>query len=295
MKPFSYIYIKENLGREELHYEVPKNFEIIDLMKKKLKLISSNIRFDNENDGDHIWDNRKYILRDSIQSFDPHILGTQEGRRPQLSSLDSLLDDQDIVDSHRAWIKERMYPSLFLNSKDLIIKKSGDIWLSETPSVPGSKSFDSAFPRLCSWASVLWPQSSGNEGVPLFIVNCHLDHVLEKTRNLQVEVLCKEVFKIRDEEEHLIIMGDFNSHPESEVRKVLLTFFPCLYDPWKSLGLEEEASHHKFGKERDAGSRIDWIMVDKRFEAEEIYLDKIQKEGLFPSDHYPLKCTLKLN
>ena len=264
-------------------------------MKETLKIISSNIRFDNINDGDHVWDNRKHILRDSIQNFGPHILGTQEGRQPQLFSLNSILDDQDIIDSHRAWIEERMYPSLFLNSKGFDIQQSGDIWLSETPFVPGSKSFGSAFPRLCSWASVLWTQSHRNEGIPLFIVNCHLDHILEETRNLQVEVLCKEVFKLRNEKEHLIIMGDFNSHPESEVRKVLLRSFPCLYDPWKSLGLEEEASHHKFGKERDTGSRIDWIMVDKRFEAEEIYLDKIQKEGLFPSDHYPLKCTLRLN
>ena len=38
-------------------------------MSKTLNIISANIRFDNKNDGVHIWENRKPILIDSIQSF----------------------------------------------------------------------------------------------------------------------------------------------------------------------------------------------------------------------------------
>ena len=77
-----------------------------------------------------------------------------------------------------------MYPSLFVRSEQMSVKKSGDIWLSETPLIAGSKSFKSAFPRLCTWASVMWFQVEGDKskGEPLFIVNCHLDHVLEETR-----------------------------------------------------------------------------------------------------------------
>ena len=101
-------------------------------MSKTLNIISANIRFDNKNDGVHIWENRKPILGESIESFGPQFIGTQEGYRPQLYSLNSLLQEMNIVDSHRSWITNRMYPSLFVKSEQMFVKKSGDIWLSET-------------------------------------------------------------------------------------------------------------------------------------------------------------------
>ena len=56
-----------------------------------IKLISTNIRFKNEFDGLNHWDLRKLLLQEKIEKYDPLIIGTQEGREPQLRELENLI------------------------------------------------------------------------------------------------------------------------------------------------------------------------------------------------------------
>ena len=49
----------------------------------------------------------------------------------------------------------------------------GDFWLSEQPDVPGSKSWDAALTRICSWVR-LRETATGRE---LVFANTHFDHV----------------------------------------------------------------------------------------------------------------------
>ena len=111
----------------------------------KFKVISANIRFDNPKDGKHDWNGRREIISKVINNYDTDLLGTQEGWQPQLNDLNSLLTDLEIVDSHRQWIEDRMYPSIFVNPTKIRVIDSGDVWLSETPYVAASKSFGSSF------------------------------------------------------------------------------------------------------------------------------------------------------
>lgn len=130
-------------------------------------------------------------MRDILLSHSPDIIATQEGRFHQLQDLNSLLLDFELVDDHRAWIGERMYPTFFVKKNRFEKMKSEDIWLSETPDVAGSRSFDSAFPRLMTWMKIQ-PVNSQND---LWLVNTHLDHIKDETRLGQVQVLSKELKK----------------------------------------------------------------------------------------------------
>lgn len=255
-----------------------------------LKIISANIRFDNPADTAHSWANRKAILGDFLAAEHPDIICTQEGRRPQLLELSSLLPKLDLIDSHRTWIKERMYPCIFINTKKLKLIKSGDVWLSETPLEAGSKSFGSAFPRLCTWVKL----TATETGQSLLIVNCHLDHCYSDTRVEQVKVLIKEIAKINSENTPLLICGDFNESPEGEVRKVLMNSSDNLYDPWTSLDLDEETTFHKFKGELKEGSRIDWVIADKSLSCQEIKINKKHRAGIYPSDHFPLVASFNI-
>ncbi len=254
----------------------------------RLSLVSSNIRFDSPNDGDHRWDCRKKLLSSILLKDNPDIIATQEGRQPQLRDLESLLPDYKIADQHRDWIAERMYPSIYYKNTNTKILDSGDIWLSETPGLPGSSSFKSIFPRLCSWVKCQ------KEKQQFYYYNLHLDHILDETRINQIKVLIEERKKINIEKLPIIIGGDFNNPAGGDLYKLLLNQIPHLYDPWKKLGHSEETSYHHFDGTHEKGSRIDWILVDKRFTTQEIYFDKTQLENLYPSDHFPLKCFLEL-
>jgi endonuclease/exonuclease/phosphatase family metal-dependent hydrolase len=255
-------------------------------MKRALKIISSNIRFANSGDGAHDWGFRKGLLQNIYQNFAPDLLGTQEGRVVQIHELRDGLKNLVLVEGHRSWIEDRMYPCLFINPETVSVEKSGDIWLSETPEIAGSVSFDSAFPRLCTWARIKLKQSGQN----LMVVNTHLDHILQKSRKEQIKVLIREIQKLGNDP--VIIVGDFNESPLTEIQKDLLEAFK-LQDPWKEMGQAEETSHHGFLGEEANGDRIDWILVPTTFECESITMDKRSFEnGIFPSDHYPLLATV---
>ena len=252
----------------------------------QMKLISSNIRYENPHDGIHSWENRRPLLQKIITDFHPDILATQEGRELQIKSLAQLLPLK-LIETHREWIEDRMYPCLYVNEEQIKVLKSGDIWLSETPETAGSSSFKSAFPRLCTWMQVTHLVNNQD----YFVVNTHLDHVLEATRLEQIKVLIHEVEILNTDQLPLILMGDFNDSPVSKVREFILGSLD-LKDPWLEIGFVEETSHHGFHKEKVEGDRIDWILVPHSFAVEEIYLEKKSYNSIFPSDHYPLLATV---
>lgn len=256
----------------------------------KLCLISSNIRFDNPSDGANAWPHRRSLLAQFLLNHNPDIIATQEGRFDQLKDFEGLLKDFEIVDPHRSWIKERMYPTFFVRKSTIDLIRSDDWWLSTTPEVAGSLSFGSAFPRLMTWMTV-HPKESPKK---LLIVNTHLDHVKRETRVEQVKVLLKEIKRLKEKGAQLIIMGDFNDSPESSVRAALIAEFPDLQDSWRLFNEVEESSHHKFDGNQENGNRIDWVLVDKDVTINKCFLDKNTIEGKYPSDHFPVICEISL-
>ena len=248
----------------------------------KIKVASSNIRFDNPKDGNHDWNHRRAVLSSALIEFSPDLLGTQEGRKPQIKDLETLLPNLKLIDDHRDWMEERMYPTLFYKPEIINVFESGDFWLSETPKVPGSKSFDSAFPRLCTWAKMSIPSKE----LSFYALNCHLDHIRSSTRKEQIRVLIKEFLKINTQDLPFLLMGDFNEGPNESVRQELNQGFDQLFDSWLSLNQVECSSHHNFdGKEE--GRRIDWILNTAPFLTHSAFFFKNHIDGIYPSDHYP--------
>lgn len=254
-----------------------------------LTLVTCNIRFDNPADGPNSWIHRRDFLSELLLSHSPDIIATQEGRFEQLQNLCALLPDFEIVDHHRSWIGERMYPTFFIRKNKFELTRSEDIWLSETPDIAGSRSFGSAFPRLMTWMKIQ-PIGSTDD---LWFVNTHLDHVKEDTRVGQVSVLSKEIKRFWKREDRLFIMGDFNDSPTGAVRKILDSEFD-LQDTWKLFHRHEETSHHAFHGEEPNGNRIDWILADKRVSVNESFMDQSKRNGKFPTDHFPVVARLTL-
>lgn len=256
----------------------------------ELNLISCNIRFDNPADGNNSWSHRRSLLTKTLLSHSPHIIATQEGRIHQLNDFCELLSNFNLIDQHRSWIKERMYPSFFIKKNTFEILGSGDYWLSETPDVAGSISFESAFPRLMTWIK-LQPKGIDKK---LLLVNTHFDHIKEETRVAQMRVLIQQIKKIHSPEFTLVIMGDFNDSPTSQIRMSLMNEFNSLEDSWLKHNTIEETSHHAFMGEIQNGSRIDWILIEKDLSIQNCFMDKSHQNGHYPSDHFPIICNVKL-
>lgn len=255
-----------------------------------LRIGSSNIRFENPADGPNDWPLRRGLWAQMIHDFEPWIFGTQEGRELQLRNAASLIPKYKLLDQHREWIDERMYPCIFYRADVVSILRCGDAWLSQTPDVAGSKSFSSAFPRLCTWAQVELIESKQR----LFFINTHLDHVKAQTRKEQIQVVIDTIKKENLNNDPVILTGDFNESPTEDVRLKINQQLDQLIDPWFVLKKEEETSHHKFCGHNPEGARIDWILVDQKFTPINIELDKRNDGHTWPSDHYMVQLTLKI-
>lgn len=256
-----------------------------------LRTISFNILFDSEDERPVNWKSRRKLVQKLLQDYDPEIIATQEGKQAQLDDLATLLPNHQYIHLHRHWIDSRMYPSFYIKEGINVIE-SGDIWLSETPFLPGSTSFGSMFPRICTWSKIQY-----NE-IDLLIANCHLDHVQTDTRQKQTEVMMRELEKINPKKLPLILMGDFNEGPTRRVREAIDHSSFSLIDPWQKNDLQEETSYHKYLNDdppKDfAGERIDWILHDPRFSSDNIKLLKDSYDGKYPSDHYPILVDIKV-
>jgi hypothetical protein len=77
-----------------------------------------------------------------------------KGNRPQLETLKMLLPNYNFI-SHSKILRSNQFDdplSLFYDSNRVALKDSGTFWLSTTPHIPRSISWDASQPRIAIWA-----------------------------------------------------------------------------------------------------------------------------------------------
>lgn len=250
-------------------------------------VMTFNMRFENDRDGENAWAFRRDIVTDIIAESSPAILGTQEGTRGQLAFLRERLPGYRMQAAGRIWDDTCQYPTLFFRDDLFRLLDGGEFWLSKTPSVHRSKNWDSAFPRMMSYGFFKDLQDSKE----FWAVVTHLDHMGSEARVEQAKILADWLASRR---EPRILMGDFNDHPGSMVHRVLTSPGTGLRDTWQVLLRgEDEASmtHHNFGGVPQQW-RMDWILASREFRALEARIIRSNREGRYPSDHFPYAVDL---
>ncbi len=180
-----------------------------------VNVMSFNIRYDNPEDSMNNWKFRKERVANAVRFYDVDIVGMQEVLRNQLEDLRQRLPEYGVVGVGREDGKEKgEYSALWYRKSRFTLLDSGNFWLSETPEVAGSKGWDGACERIASWAK-LKDAVSGKEYLAL---NTHLDHVGVVARREGVNLILEKVNELGSELP-VIVTGDFNSEPESDVIK----------------------------------------------------------------------------
>jgi len=254
-----------------------------------VRVMTFNLRFENDFDGDNRWENRCELLAKTILTYGPDIVGTQEGKPSQLDFLCRRLTRYRISADSRRWDRECQYPTLFYLEQSFRFLEGGEFWLSETPAVHRSKSWDSAFPRMVSYAHF----EAGKTGQRLWSLVTHLDHISERAR---IEGAKMVRTWASGRKGAIILVGDFNDCPGSEVHQVLTFPNGPFLDTWESLGRrEDESSYTQHGFTGvGAKGRIDWILATPEFQVIEATIGRDHEEGRYPSDHFPYWVDLKL-
>ncbi len=258
-----------------------------DALGVRMRLITFNLRFENERDGENAWSSRRGFVVRLVRRYAPSILGTQEGRWTQLRYLEEHLPEYHMHAQNRVIDETSQYPTLFVRKDALDVLEGEELWLSKTPRVHLSKNWNSAYPRMMS-AAKLKCRSTGRV---FWAVVTHLDHMAEEARYFQARLLADWV---SDRKEPAVVMGDFNDAPGSRTHNALISERTGLIDTWAHTNNEEgEASftHHGF-KGVPGKARMDWILASRCFNVDDVRILRDCEDGRYPSDHFPVLADL---
>src|SRR5699024_12750437 len=96
------------------------------------------------------------------------------------------------------------------------LKNQGQFWLSETPDIPGSISWNSGCKRICTWGNFSYSDNTSNS---FYVYNTHLDNVSQNARIKGSDVITSKVKPLIQKGEAVCLMGGFNCEPDNEVIK----------------------------------------------------------------------------
>jgi endonuclease/exonuclease/phosphatase family metal-dependent hydrolase len=254
-----------------------------------IKVMSFNIRYGLADDGENHWNHRKGLTLARIQAFAPDLLGLQECRDDAQAEFVRLsLPDYHFFGVHRGGPGDtalEMAPLLFRRAAFTLLD-CGCFWLSETPEIPGSISWDSAYPRTVSWARL----GCRTTGSALTYVNTHFDY---QPAAVDGDADClRQWLNQRGKETPLIVTADFNANKQSNAYR-LLTGDGALIDAYCQAHPHQAdaPTFHGFGRPEEP-TDIDWILVSPHFRVLDAQIDRFRQGNLFPSDHYPITAVL---
>jgi endonuclease/exonuclease/phosphatase family metal-dependent hydrolase len=259
-----------------------------------VRVMSFNIRYGTANDGENHWDKRKAFLLETIKTFDPDLLGTQETLGFQRDYLAEHLRGYEVLGVGRDDGKEQGEMTALYFKRDRFEKlDGGHFWLSETPDIAGSKSWDAALTRMVTWVKLRdrrQPQAK-----PLMFFNTHFDH-----RGVQARLESARLLRRRVEEAvktyRVIVTGDFNAGEDSEPYRAFFTGDELIADVFRvahPTRTADEGTFSGFKVEFIKGPRIDWIGVSRDWQVVEARIDRTARDGRTPSDHFPMEAVLR--
>lgn len=248
---------------------------------RDISIMSFNLRYDNEADGENQWSNRKEACVIMINEIQPSVFGIQEGLDTQVAYLSDNLLDYDYVGVGRD-DGESMgeFSAVFYLKDKFELLESNTFWLSETPET-SSYGWDAACKRIVTWVHL---KDLENDQL-IYVFNTHFDHEGEIARKESAKLLIAEIQKIAEEDTPVYITGDFNALISNSI------LAPILNNDF--VNAKEAAEHtdsiksfNFFGK-KGLSKNIDFIF----FKNSKVSVYRTVNEGYgvpFISDHYPI-------
>lgn len=251
-----------------------------------INVMSYNIRYNNTNDGENAWPNRKDQVKALVRFHDADILCVQEALALQ---VDQLLENTDFemagvgrTDGKR----EGEFSAIYFDKKRFVKKDGGTFWLSDTPEKP-SKGWDAAIVRICTWLR-LYDKWNKKE---FMVFNTHYDHVGVQARIESAKLIKKKIQEIAPKLP-VVLTGDLNVTPETEAIATIKTFLTDTKEATIEPAYGPEGTFNGFKFNAALKDRIDYIFINKGFKVQKFAVLSDSKNLRYPSDHLPIVARL---
>ena len=266
------------------------------LAGETVRVMSFNLRYGKANDGDNHWEKRDWLVAKTAKQFDPDLMGTQETLKFQADFLEKELGEYTYFGRSRMKTPNE-HCGIFYKTKRFTQLAGGHFWLSESPEVPESKSWDSSLPRMASW--VLLSDNNDETARPVLFVNTHFDHRGRVARFESAKLIRKRIKKLQTIANNpvTIVTGDFNTAEGSDPYKAFLDGNDELVDTYRVKHKEHEPNEGTFNgfKGTKTGSRIDWILASRDLILKDAQIDRNEEDGRYPSDHFPITAVFEMS
>ena len=252
-------------------------------------IISYNIRYDNDWDIENSWKIRRNKVSQILVQYSPSIIGIQEGLLNQVQYIDSSLIDYDYVGVGRDDGKKKgEFCAIYFDSTRYVLLKNSTFWLSETPDTI-SVGWDAALERICTYG-LFKDRITKKE---FWVFNTHFDHIGVVAREKSSELILKRIDKINRQSLPVILMGDFNSTPNSPPVKELKTE---LSDALK-ISLEKlqgpRGTFNGFNEDLPIEKRIDYIFTKDLKVISYTHINDRLNNNRHISDHLPVMIKIQ--
>ncbi|MEL6923633.1 MAG: endonuclease/exonuclease/phosphatase family protein [Bacteroidota bacterium] len=257
-----------------------------------LRVLSFNIRYDSPRDTGNLWVDRKEKVAAVIRFHQADLIGIQEGLYHQLEQLDSLLPDHDYLGVGRDDGRQKgEFTAIFYRRKRLQPINTAHFWLSETPEVPGSMSWETACTRMVShvhFRDLLTGQF-------FYHFNTHYDHISHEARYKGTLLLQEEMSTLPDSA-FVLLTGDFNVTQEDSTYQLLSTFVKDTQRLSPNGGYGPDFSYKAFDQPGKPGHIIDYIFIRPHPGVQVLRHGLLSDnwDGKYPSDHLPVLLELRL-
>jgi endonuclease/exonuclease/phosphatase family metal-dependent hydrolase len=259
---------------------------------QNLKLITYNIRFDNPNDGENAWINRKEFLCAQLAFYEPDIFGIQEALPNQVTDISKALTKFAFVGIARDGNGKGESSNIFYKKNKFQLLQQNTFWLSETPEII-SKSWDAALNRICTYALL---KDKKNKQI-FWVFNTHLDHQGEIARTKGIELILYKIKTLNTQNYPVIFMGDFNSEPTEERIINLKTKMIDSQEISEEKPFGPSGTFNAFKHNEPVLKKIDYIFLSKESNIK-VYKYAVlsdSKDLKYPSDHLPVYVEIRLN
>ena len=261
--------------------------------REVLRVGSYNIRLSGADHGtDNAWQVRKADLVKQVKQLKLDVFGMQEVCPDQAQYLREELTGYVFVGEHRGRDRKSDEASpVFYRESRFEKLNEGTFWLSETPETPGSKSWESACPRVCTYVTL----KDKTTGVIFCFANTHTDHRSAKARECGMRLILE---RMRNVAHNLpvVFTGDHNCDCSTAPARLARQVFNDAREVVEKPAQGPHSTFHGFGQNRN-GPRIDYIYVTPGVRVLDFVTHDDKRPGteLYPSDHYPITATLVIN
>jgi endonuclease/exonuclease/phosphatase family metal-dependent hydrolase len=246
-----------------------------------LRVMAFNVRLPIASDGPNAWEHRRDLLVRTIADARPDIIGTQELFKLQGDYVVERLPQYTWFGIDRRGGHGDEHMGVFYRRDRLRVVESGNFWLSDTPTVPGSITWGHPLPRMVTWALM----ETIDGGRRFYFYNTHFPYREEDgdARRKGAELIRTRIAAL-PADVPVILVGDFNTDPDGDVHAALAR---NLVDVRAAAPVKQgpDATFHNFTGKPDR--RIDWIMA-RGIKPNSTSTLTTHDGTAYPSDHFPV-------